>query len=231
MAVRKIVRDYAGGDMLTSTDMHALMRQRSNDGVYPDRIYAEKNGKVLEFTGVPRYTVTIEYDEPNPEIEDLINQKKRLIKWVASREPYGYSTKYSRIRLEEIDKRLRELQKITSKYSLNELAKELHEVSREKGFYNDHEIHRDFGDKRLSEVVKRATNSEKLLLIISEISEIVEEQRKPNPDKELIAEEYADVLIRLLDSVAANEVDIDKALEKKRKKNKRREYMHGGKRF
>ena len=84
--------------------------------------------------------------------------------------------------------------------------------------------------------------SEKMLLIISEIIEALEEYRNNhiiseiykhlyNPDKpEGVPIELADAIIRILDFCAANEIDIVRALELKMEYNKTRPYRHGNKR-
>jgi NTP pyrophosphatase (non-canonical NTP hydrolase) len=82
---------------------------------------------------------------------------------------------------------------------------------------------------------------EKMMLIVSEISEAVEEFRdgKPldqifygpgNPPKPLgIPIEIADAIIRILDWCEANNIDIEEALLQKMEYNESRPYRHGGK--
>lgn len=62
----------------------------------------------------------------------------------------------------------------------------------------------------------------KLLLVISEIMEVIEAW---DTDKE--AEEVADVFIRMLDFVESANIDIDAEIAKKVAKNKQRPYKHG----
>ena len=82
---------------------------------------------------------------------------------------------------------------------------------------------------------------EKMMLIVSEISEAVEEFRDGkglnatfygpgNPPKPLgIPTEVADAIIRILDWCEANGVDIEKALIEKMEYNESRAFRHGGK--
>ena len=70
--------------------------------------------------------------------------------------------------------------------TLNDLAKELHETSVSKGFYDD------------VDMTLFAEQCERLALIHSEVTEVLEALRKSQgPDK--VTEEFADVLIRLFD--------------------------------
>ena len=82
---------------------------------------------------------------------------------------------------------------------------------------------------------------EKMMLVVSEISEAVEEFRNGkglnetfygpgNPAKPLgIPTEIADAIIRLLDWCESNDVDIETALLDKMEYNESRMYRHGGK--
>lgn len=64
----------------------------------------------------------------------------------------------------------------------------------------------------------------KLMLIITEVCEILDAQTREEHD-----EEVADVFIRLLDYVAATGVDLDRSVYDKMEKNRNRPYMHGRK--
>ena len=95
---------------------------------------------------------------------------------------------------------------------INEWATEVHALAIEKGWYD--------GDER--EV------PELLCLIHSEVSEALEAYREGHD--ECVAEELADVAIRLLDMCKYLGIDLERAMEKKHEINKRRIYRHGGKR-
>ena len=103
-------------------------------------------------------------------------------------------------------------------YGLDALAAVLHETAREKGFWDGEYSYDKVGNK--------------LALVHSEVTEILEAIRKDH-GSEKIVEEMADVIIRLLDVYAAmrNEEEIlhslDEVLEAKINKNKERPRLHG----
>ena len=88
------------------------------------------------------------------------------------------------------------------------LTRLCHRVAREKGFWDDE---RNIG--------------EMLMLIVTELSEAMESYRKS--DKENFNEEIADTLIRLFDLSGGLDIDIEKEIMKKMRKNKKRPYKHG----
>lgn len=129
---------------------------------------------------------------------------------------------------------------------LNELASDLHKRNVNKGFYDDYvdidEILNSYADsaddkdvdakvEKLRKSLRRMQANEKLLLLISEVIEVVEYWRKSGDklpaNSEMVQEEYADVFIRLMDSVAFNDIDIDEAIKNKMEKNNSRPYKHG----
>ncbi len=71
-------------------------------------------------------------------------------------------------------------------------------------------------------------DAEMLMLMVSELGEACEGLRKG--DKKNVAEELADCVIRIMDYSEARNIDIEKEILKKCKKNKKRKYKHG-KRF
>lgn len=103
-------------------------------------------------------------------------------------------------------------------YGLDALAAVLHETAIEKGFW-DGEVNFDkLGNK--------------LALVHSEVTEVLEAIRK-SKGSENVVEEMADILIRLLDIYAAmrnaNMIDhsLDEILDKKININKERPRLHG----
>lgn len=69
-----------------------------------------------------------------------------------------------------------------------------------------------------------------LALIHSEVSEALEADRK-GYGKDKVAEELADVIIRVMDTAAAHGLDLTGALFRKMAINKDRAYRHGGRKY
>lgn len=67
----------------------------------------------------------------------------------------------------------------------------------------------------------------KLMLVVSELSEAVEEVRKPEQSRKAFDEEICDVFIRLFDICGAMEIDIDGGIAAKELKNSQRKFLHG----
>lgn len=109
-------------------------------------------------------------------------------------------------------------QELVTDYGLDVLAALLHETAIEKGFWNSPKNFDVFGNK--------------LALIHSEVTEVLEAIRK-NKGSEQIVEEMVDILIRTLDLYAsmrnAGFVDhsLDEVLFNKMEKNKLRRKLHG----
>ena len=107
---------------------------------------------------------------------------------------------------------------LVTDYGLDALSAVLHENSKEKGFWDGEYTHDKIGNK--------------LALVHSEVTEVLEAIRK-NKGSEEIVEEIADIIIRILDVYAAmkNEDQIlhslDEILESKINKNKERARLHG----
>jgi NTP pyrophosphatase (non-canonical NTP hydrolase) len=105
-----------------------------------------------------------------------------------------------------------------TEYGLDALAAILHETAIEKGFWDSPKNFDVFGNK--------------LALVHSEVTEVLEAIRK-NKGSEEIVEEMADVLIRTLDIYASMrnagfvEHSLDECLFKKMEKNKARPKLHG----
>ena len=107
---------------------------------------------------------------------------------------------------------------LVTEYGLDALAAILHETAIEKGFWEGTISYDKIGNK--------------LALVHSEVTEVLEAIRK-NKGSEEVVEEMADVIIRLLDVYAAmrNSEDLihslDEVLSKKININKERPKLHG----
>lgn len=107
---------------------------------------------------------------------------------------------------------------LVTDYGLDALSALLHETAIEKGFWEGEYTHDKVGNK--------------LALVHSEVTEVLEAIRK-NKGSEEVVEEMADVIIRLLDVYAAmrNEEavlhSLDEMLHKKININKDRPKLHG----
>jgi NTP pyrophosphatase (non-canonical NTP hydrolase) len=107
---------------------------------------------------------------------------------------------------------------LVTEYGLDALAAVLHETAIEKGFWEGTISYDKIGNK--------------LALVHSEVTEVLEAIRK-NKGSEEVVEEMADVIIRLLDVYAAmrNSEDLihslDEVLSKKININKERPKLHG----
>lgn len=103
-------------------------------------------------------------------------------------------------------------------YGLDALSATLHETAIEKGFWDGEITHDKIGNK--------------LALVHSEVTEVLEAIRKDKGSKEIV-EEMSDIIIRLLDLYAAmrnSEIitdSLEEALENKINKNKSRPRLHG----
>lgn len=100
---------------------------------------------------------------------------------------------------------------------LSELARVINEINRANGW--EVLTPADWDDPRRIPTV--------VALIHSEVSEVLEGFRVG--DRANVAEELADVLIRVLDATGGLGIDIDEEVRKKLAKNRTRGYKHGGK--
>jgi len=107
---------------------------------------------------------------------------------------------------------------IVAEFGLDALAAVLHETAIEKGFWEGETTYDKIGNK--------------IALCHSELTEVLEAIRKRKP-KELIVEEFADSIIRILDLYAAmmnaemiND-SLDEIMAKKMKTNSYRPKLHG----
>lgn len=143
---------------------------------------------------------------------------------------------------------------------IGQLQKEINQNNREKGFWNDnHNVIQKmlelpvFTDREIA-AVESAFKSQKLLLVVSEISEAIEADRKdryasriepfngddyPNDEdfikafealkKDTHEDEIADVAIRLLDYAEEKKTDLKTSIKDKQRYNALRIKMHGKK--
>ena len=108
--------------------------------------------------------------------------------------------------------------RLVTDYGLDALAAVLHETAIQKGFWEGSRNYDQIGNK--------------LALVHSEVTEVLEAIRKNKGSQEIV-EEMADVLIRLLDLYAAMrnatfiEHSLDEALFTKMEKNSLRPKLHG----
>ena len=96
---------------------------------------------------------------------------------------------------------------------INELCKQAFETAKSKGW---HDQVRKF--------------SEAIALIHAEASEALEADRR-NEGKERVAEELADICIRIFDASIEFGLDLETAIKTKMEYNKTRTYKHGGKAY
>lgn len=94
-------------------------------------------------------------------------------------------------------------------------CKEIHELAIANGFW----------EAQASDVP--ANVGEKIALIHSEVSEALETLREKNVDQAALAEELADVVIRVMDLSERFQLDLGLAVLKKHDINKKRPWKHG----
>ncbi|MBY6758682.1 nucleotide pyrophosphohydrolase [Clostridium botulinum] len=112
---------------------------------------------------------------------------------------------------------------------IKEMVKDAHKNAIDHGFWEEEKniltkmCVKEFEDEEIK-AVKRAFMCQRLMLIVSEVSEAVNALRKD--DKENYAEELADIILRTSDTALGDTVDIEKEIKKKMKKNRSRPYKH-----
>jgi NTP pyrophosphatase (non-canonical NTP hydrolase) len=111
--------------------------------------------------------------------------------------------------------------------SLNDIADDLHNVAKSKGFWN--KVYKHAENEPIKDIDFMLA---KLALVHSEISEVLEAMRK-QMGEEKIVEELVDIFIRLMDFYAGAKAtgwvssSFDEILERKVGINKERPPMHG----
>lgn len=109
-----------------------------------------------------------------------------------------------------------------SKYTVNGLVKEVHEIAKSKGWYDG---------------VPRSP-LETHALIVSEVAEAIEEARTDNPPMyfngakpEGEAVELVDAVIRIMDYFGYRGWDMEQVIEAKMEYNETRSYRHDNKKY
>ncbi|QGT45372.1 hypothetical protein GJ703_03653 [Clostridium botulinum] len=113
---------------------------------------------------------------------------------------------------------------------IKEMVNDAHRNAIDHGFWEEEQniitkmCVKEFENEEIK-AVKKAFMCQRLMLIVSEVSEAVNALRKD--DKENYAEELADIILRTSDTSLGDTVDIEKEIKKKMKKNRSRPYKHG----
>lgn len=102
---------------------------------------------------------------------------------------------------------------LESKKTVNQLCEEAYQTAKSKGWHD-----------------RPRKTVEALALVHCEVSEAIESDRR-REGKDRVAEELADVCIRVFDLAAEMGFDLEKAILDKMEHNKTREHMHGGKAY
>lgn len=118
-------------------------------------------------------------------------------------------------------------------------SKSAYENAKLKGWWIDRHnliaFAEEFGDERLAKFARIAVTGLSIALKHSELSEALEGLRHGNPPDDKIPEftseeaEYADVIIRLMDTAAERNLRLGQAIIVKMRMNAGRPYLHGGK--
>lgn len=115
--------------------------------------------------------------------------------------------------------------------SINEIENEAHENARRKGFYDDIDMVSGYlagqEQQAMRSVVKRDFVLSQLAKIGCEVGEAVQEIQRKGIHADELAEELADVIIRVCDLAGYLEINLGRAVEKKMQFNATRPRKHG----
>ncbi len=124
---------------------------------------------------------------------------------------------------EENNKMFNNFKKIIDDISINGWVDKIHENAKAHGWYDG----------------KKKNFGELLMLVTTEVAEVMEEYRNGKGFKETyyndkgkmqgIPSELADIVIRVMDICGYYKIDLEKAIIEKHEFNKKRPYKHGGK--
>lgn len=133
---------------------------------------------------------------------------------------------------------MREIDEVDFVLGFNLVQNEVHETSVEKGWWEFEDDIEKYGlPPDVQNRIITAINAEKIALIHSEASEVLEGLRHKNPPDDKIPEflaseaECADIIIRIMDLAARRKWRVAEAIVAKKEMNKCRPLMHGGKSF
>ena len=117
------------------------------------------------------------------------------------------------------------------KTSLNELVDAAHSNAISKGFYEDVVALRGYlaaqGQQALRAAAKRDFVLAQLSKIACEVGEAVQEIQRKGVSADGVAEELADVVIRVCDLAGYLDINLGRAVHKKMLYNATRPYKHG----
>lgn len=160
-------------------------------------------------------------------IKDLEEAAARGEKWAAVADLFGKALEDFRSQFVELEEKTAALAGVErDPVSVADWCRASHEVSRSKGWYDD-----ETGDSFAT----------KMILVHSELSEVIEEYRNGKGMNEIyysdkgkpegIPIEMADVLIRIFDLCEYFGIPLQEALKIKHAFNKTRPHRHGGKKI
>ena len=115
--------------------------------------------------------------------------------------------------------------------SLNEIVLAAHENAVSKGFYDDITALRGYLAKQDQQAMRAAAKRDFVLAQLSkiacEVGEAVQEIQRKGVDAESVADELADVIIRVCDLAGYLDINLGRAVHKKMLYNASRPYKHG----